>query len=72
MEQHTQAIDHTLAEPQSDSRAQHSMEWIVRLLIVVRYLFVISGAVFLAWELFEVLLERHDLGLETVLNVNNG
>jgi len=69
MGQHAQAIDRTLAESQSDLTAQQSLEWIVRFLVVVRYLFVIAGLAFLAWELSEHLSEGNNLGLAIVFEI---
>ena len=69
MEQHAQTIDHTLAEPQSELRTQHSLERIVHFLIGFRYFFLVTGMTFLAWEMFEVFLEGESLSIKTILEV---
>jgi len=69
MRQHTRTIDHLLEEPESDLIAQQSLERIVYFLIRFRYFFLVAGATFLAWELFEAFSENKAPSIKAILEV---
>lgn len=69
MRQHAQTIDHLLEEPESDLTAQQSLERLAFMLLGARFLFLFAGVAFLAWEVFQALLERNSLSLESAFEI---